>query len=60
MKGLCRSLEVIVVFALCALSIMLIWNWLFPVLFGLPVINYWQALGFKILADSLSSEKIRE
>jgi len=24
---------------------MLLWNWLAPVLFGLPVINFWQALG---------------
>ena len=29
--------------------VMLLWNWLMPSLFGLGVINYWQAFGIIIL-----------
>ena len=32
------------------LFIMLLWNWLMPFLFNLPVINYWQAVGVIVLA----------
>ena len=30
--------------------VMLLWNWLLPALFGVPVINFWQAVGIVILA----------
>ena len=30
--------------------VMLLWNWLMPLLFGLTVITYWQAFGIVILA----------
>lgn len=30
--------------------VMLLWNWLMPEMFGLGVINYWQAFGIIILA----------
>ncbi|HEB29358.1 MAG TPA: hypothetical protein ENI15_00570 [Spirochaetes bacterium] len=30
--------------------VMLLWNWLMPLLFGLTVITYWQAFGILILA----------
>lgn len=33
--------------------IMWLWNWLMPVIFGLPVINIWQALGLYILSGLL-------
>ena len=29
--------------------IMLLWNWLMPVIFGLPVLSLWQALGSSAL-----------
>jgi len=29
---------------------MLLWNWLMPLIFGLPLINYWQAVGLIVLA----------
>jgi hypothetical protein len=32
------------------LFVMLLWNWLMPMLFSLPVINYWQAVGIIIIA----------
>ncbi len=30
-------------------AIMWLWNWLMPYVFGLPTINYWQAVGIFIL-----------
>lgn len=30
--------------------VMLLWNWLMPLIFSLPEINYWQAAGIVILA----------
>lgn len=30
--------------------VMLLWNWLMPALFGLPVINFWMAFGIIILS----------
>ena len=31
----------------------LLWNWLAPVIIGLPVITYWQAVGLMILVSIL-------
>ncbi len=31
-------------------AVMWLWNWLMPVIFGLPVINFWQSVGIVILA----------
>lgn len=33
--------------------VMLLWNWLMPVIFGLPEINYWMGFGIIILAKLL-------
>jgi hypothetical protein len=39
------------VFALVfGILVMLLWNWLMPLIFGLPQITYWQAFGIVILA----------
>ena len=35
------------------LIVMLLWNWLMPVLFGLPAIGYWQAVGLFVLCHLL-------
>ncbi|MBI3136344.1 MAG: hypothetical protein HYZ14_16835 [Bacteroidetes bacterium] len=35
------------------LVVMLLWNWLMPVLFGLSVITFWQALGVLVLSKIL-------
>ena len=34
---------------------MLLWNWLMPVIFKLPEINFWQALGLFLLSKILFS-----
>ncbi len=36
-----------------SLAVMLLWNWLMPVIFKLPSINYWQALGILVLSKIL-------
>jgi hypothetical protein len=33
--------------------VLYLWNWLMPVIFGLPVIGYWQAWGLVILSHIL-------
>jgi len=30
--------------------VMLLWNWLMPEIFGLPTLNFWQAVGIVILS----------
>lgn len=43
-----------VVFAfIFGLLVMLLWNWLMPLLFGLKEITYWQAFGIVLLAKLL-------
>ncbi|HUV06617.1 MAG TPA: hypothetical protein VMX75_02740 [Spirochaetia bacterium] len=38
---------------LLGLVVMWLWNWLMPVIFGLPTINYWQGWGLVLLAHIL-------
>ena len=38
---------------LLGLGVMYLWNWLMPVIFGLPEIDYWQAVGLFILCHLL-------
>jgi hypothetical protein len=38
---------------LLGLAVMYLWNWLMPELFGLPEIDYWQAVGIFILCHLL-------
>ena len=40
------------------LPIMLLWNWLMPVIFGLPTLTFWQAVGSAILANLLFKANI--
>jgi hypothetical protein len=43
----------IVFVGLFSLLVFLLWNWLIPSIFGLPAINYFQAVGLLILAKIL-------
>ena len=38
---------------LLGLPLMLLWNWLMPLLFGLPTLTFWQAVGMNFLASIL-------
>jgi hypothetical protein len=49
--GLCAI--IIIACFLVAFPVMLLWNWLMPEIFGLPVINFWQALGLCVLSSLL-------
>jgi len=48
--GIMMFLAMIAVFSVAA---MFLWNVLMPEIFGLPVLNYWQAVGLVILARIL-------
>lgn len=39
--------------------IMWLWNWLMPAIFGLTVINYWQALGLELLSSLLFKSNVK-
>ena len=43
------------VIALVPFLIMVLWNWLMPVIFGLPIVTFWQAFGLGILSSLLLS-----
>lgn len=43
----------LVVSLLLAWPVKLLWNWLMPVIFGLPVITFWQAAGLMLLISIL-------
>lgn len=38
---------------LVGFPVMWLWNWLMPVIFGLPTINFYQAFGLYVLCDIL-------
>jgi len=38
---------------LFALPLQILWNWLMPYLFNLPIISFWQAFGLNLLAGIL-------
>jgi hypothetical protein len=44
------AVVVCVVFAIFGYGVMSLWNWLMPVIFKLPVIGYWQAIGLLALS----------
>mgnify|MGYP001126950129 CR=1 FL=1 len=38
--------------------VMLLWNWLMPVIFGLPALSLWQALGLLVLMRILFGSSV--
>ena len=52
-KGFLGALIFIGVFALGALIVMLLWNWLIPVVIGWGAVGYWQAAGLLLLCKLL-------
>ena len=52
--GLFTFIGIIALVALIlGLPVMLLWNWLMPTLFGLPLITFWQAIGINFLSSIL-------
>lgn len=52
-KGLKMFLVALVILALFSAVVMLLWNFLMPVIFGLGTINFWQAFGLFLLGRIL-------
>ena len=46
-------LAVIVIGILFVFPTMWLWNWIMPLIFGLPKITFWQALGVQMLCRCL-------
>ena len=44
---------VLLFIAIGAVVLMLLWNWLLPVIFGIKAITFWQAVGLLILSKLL-------
>lgn len=44
---------IVIISIFLSLPIMLLWNWLMPILFGLTKITFWQALGINIFSGIL-------
>ena len=52
--GLLIFVAVVAAFALLlGLPLMLLWNWLMPVIFGLKTITFWQAVGLNFFTAIL-------
>ena len=53
------KLIVTVVVVLCLMAILmglplqLLWNWLMPLIFGLPTIGFWEAVGLNVISSIL-------
>ncbi len=56
--GLCVLGFLIVLGLLIALPIMWLWNWLCPMIFGLPTITFWQSLGLFALVRCLWPQRV--
>jgi hypothetical protein len=54
LEGILKIMAIIsLVCLLLGLPLMLLWNWLMPVIFGLSEISFWQAVGLNLLASIL-------
>jgi len=47
-----------IVALLLGLPLMILWNWLMPLLFGLPTLTFWQAVGMNFLASILFNNNL--
>ena len=50
-------LGALVIDMIFAYPVMLLWNWLMPTIFGLPVVTFWQSLGLMFLSSLLFGSK---
>lgn len=42
---------ILMIIGLASIPFWALWNWLMPVIFGLPMISFWQALGLLFLSS---------
>ena len=48
-----------IIITLLGFPLMILWNWLMPVIFGLPEIGFWQAIGLNLLSVILIKPSIK-
>ena len=58
MKEIIAGIFVVIVVALLVallevIPVMLLWNWLMPLIFGLPTLSFWQSFGVCVLSGLL-------
>jgi hypothetical protein len=54
LEGILKIMAIIsLVCLLLGLPLMLLWNWLMPIIFDLSEISFWQAVGLNLLASIL-------
>jgi hypothetical protein len=39
--------------------VMLLWNWIMPIIFNLPQISFWQAVGLNLLSSILIKPTVK-
>jgi hypothetical protein len=49
---------VILLVMICGYPLMWLWNWLMPIIFNLPQITFWQAVGLNLLSSILFKTNI--
>ena len=49
-----------IVIVILGYPLMLLWNWLMPIIFGLPEITFWQAIGLNFLSTILFKSTTRK
>lgn len=47
------AILIVLFITLFGYALMYLWNWLMPLIFGLPIITFWQALGLCLLSKIL-------
>jgi hypothetical protein len=53
------AVALIVVYSfVIGIFVMLLWNWLMPMIFGLTAINFWQAFGLTMLCGFLFKSNV--
>ena len=50
---------VAIAIVLLGYPLMLLWNWLMPIIFNLPEITFWQAIGLNFLSTILFKPTIK-
>ncbi len=58
MKEIIAGIFVVLVVAVLlslleVIPVMLLWNWLMPLIFGLPILSFWQTFGLCVLSSCL-------
>ena len=48
-----KGIFILVIFWLFAGMVYILWNWLMPEIFGLPIITFWQSCGLLLLTNLL-------